>query len=161
MWERHHVGDVGDAGGEGDEAIEAEGVAGAGGHAFGERSEEALVDGVDGFVLLAAARSIALEAGALLARIGELAEAVAELDGADVELEAFAELGSLGHAPRERCLARGIGVEHDGPIERGEGGLDAIDERQEVAIFVVLGEAQHLGFVDAGMALEGLGDGHA
>ena len=82
-----------------DHAIETEGIARRRRHVLQSR-EEFLVDRIDWLAELGAVPLVRFEAGALLARIGELAEAVAQLDVAQVELEALAQLRVVRLAPR-------------------------------------------------------------
>src|SRR5690606_34266776 len=103
---------------------EAERVAGGGRHPLGEGAEEALVERVDVAAEPRALGPVALEAGALLDGIGELAEPVAELDAARVDLESLGPAGVVGAEAGERREPRGVPVQHDGAGQRGDGGLD-------------------------------------
>ncbi len=84
----NHLLDALGAGGEHDEAVEAEGAARSRRH-VGECREEILVKriaiAVDALLLV----HLRLEAAALLGCVGELAEAVRQLDAAAIELEAL------------------------------------------------------------------------
>ena len=66
----------------------------------GERGQEVLVDRIALAVEALLLGHLGLEAAALLGRVGQLAEAVGELDAADIELEA------LGHARDRRGFGR-------------------------------------------------------
>src|SRR5690606_29393751 len=93
---------------DGDEAVEAERDAGAVGQALVERGEEGFVDRPQGQAAAAALGLIRFEAAPLLRGIGQLGEAVRELDRAGEELEARGDRRLAGLEARERGLARRI-----------------------------------------------------
>ena len=113
-----------------------------------QRGKKVLVDRIALAVHALLLRHLGLEAAALLGRIGELAEAVGELDAAGIELEA------LGHprvaavwaapAPLRRPDIRSRIVGRPMPSLR----LDPLDQdaAEDVAPAVVVGDA------DAGLA---------
>ena len=111
-----------------------------GGHPARERLEEAFVDRVDGLLAGRALGLVAQEADALLGGVGELAEAVAQLDAGDVELEALGDPRIARLLPRERRLRGRVFGDEDAAVERREAGLDLECELLEERVLVVLGE---------------------
>src|SRR6185437_9080830 len=83
------------------------------------------------------------EAPALLDRIGELAEAVGELDAAGIELEALGDAGVVRRGAGERGFAAGILIEDrrrtvaELPLHRGDQHL-----AEDVRPVVVIGDSE-------------------
>ena len=174
-----HLLDAGGAGRQHDQAVEAERGA-AGRRHVREGGQEVLVDRIALAVDALLLRHLRLEAPALPVGIGELAEGVGELDAAGIELEALgdARVGRLG--PRQRGEL-GAGYSHRmvaRPLpSRGSILLDQ-HAAEDVGPGVVVGHAdagapsaaaasasrltravlERRQQIDAGVAVEGLGD---
>ena len=91
----HHLVDLGGIAEEHDEAVDAERVAGAGRHAL-QRVEEPFRKGADRPAGVANEFLLGRKPSALLGRVVQLAEAVAQLEPADVKLEALGHRGLSG-----------------------------------------------------------------
>src|SRR6185503_13574348 len=112
-------------------------------HSFVERRHEAFVDGVYGLAERRACRLIERETPALLGGIGELAESVAELDAAHVELEALAHARVVRLRPREGSVRDGV-VDEKSRAEERERRLDLLDEDAKERILVVGGHREEI-----------------
>src|SRR6478736_618744 len=103
-WKSDHFGQFTRARREHEQAIETERVAPSARHAADQPRKKAFVDSVGRTTLAGAAPRVVLEASALFERIGELVEAIAQLDAAHVQLEAFGNTRIIGRQARERRL---------------------------------------------------------
>ena len=146
--------DGGGAGEEHDEAVDAEGDTAAGGHG-GQGFEKGLGHGVDIAAGLAPPEGLGGEAAALLSGVGELAEAVGELETTGIDLEPLGDGVVAGAEAGERGHGGGVVQEDSGPGE-ADGGLDAVHEVEVEAAGVRVGAGP-----PAGEALKGVGDGEA
>src|SRR5581483_2160428 len=91
------------AGGQHRQPVEAEGDAGGGRHAR-EGGEEVLVDRITLAMHACLLVHLRLEAAALLRRVDQLAEAVGELDAADIQLETLGDTRIVGRRAGEGGL---------------------------------------------------------
>src|SRR5580658_1511392 len=134
--EGHHVRDLRRAAREGDQPIETEGIPAARGYPR-EIVEESLVDGIDWELSFGPLRPVAEETFALLECVYQFAEAVAELDPCDVELESLRYERIAGLHTRERRLRGRVVDEEDAAVQAFETGLDGLHELTKVTCLVL------------------------